>query len=157
MYRNTRKDCCFQSYLHRYTLRSKKKLDHQTLMVVILSDLQNSFTVRLSDKFATKVIVKDPTTPYTRCYPCEICLQEIVMLKNCMNKTTTHAKFSDWKFLSKNTQLMMSALCNSLTRRYLPSNSQNNWLYAAATTKKKDFTAKSFRTSSTFSHSLWRC
>jgi len=51
----------------------------------------------------------------------------------------------------------MSALYNSLTRRYLLSNSQNNWLYAAAATKKKDSTAKSFRTSSTFSHSLWWC
>jgi len=52
---------------------------------------------------------------------------------------------------------MMWAVCNSLTRRYLPSNSQNNWLYAAVATKKKDFTAKSFRTSSTFSHNHWWC
>ena len=61
-------------------------------------------------------------------------------------QTTTHARFSDWKLFSKNTPIMMWAICNSLTRRYLPSNSQNNWLYAAAATKKKDFTAKSFRT-----------
>ena len=66
-------------------------------------------------------------------------------------QTTTHARFSDWKLLSKNTHLIMWTICNSLTRRYLPSNSQNNWLYAAAATKK-DSTAKSFRTSSTFSH-----
>jgi len=72
-------------------------------------------------------------------------------------QTTTHARFSDWKLLSKNTHLMMWALCNSLTTRYLPSSSQNNWLYAAATTKKRDSTAKSFRTSSTFSHRLWWC
>jgi len=52
---------------------------------------------------------------------------------------------------------MMSAIYNSLTRRYLPSNSQNNWLYAAAATNKKDSTTKSFRTSSTFSHGLWWC
>jgi len=29
----------------------------------ILTDFQNFFTVRLSDKFAIKVIVKHPTTP----------------------------------------------------------------------------------------------
>jgi len=54
-------------------------------------------------------------------------------------QTTTLAKFSHWKLLSKNTHLMMWALglCNLLTKRYLPSNSQNNWLYAAAATKKK--------------------
>jgi len=27
--------------------------------------------------------------------PCEICLQEIVMLKNCINKLPTHAKLGD--------------------------------------------------------------
>ena len=56
--------------------------------------------------------------------------------QNCMNKTITHAKFSHKKLLSKNTHLLMSALYNSLTRRYLHSNSQNNWLYAAAAAKK---------------------
>jgi len=56
-------------------------------------------------------------------------------------QTTTHARFSDWKLLSKNTHLVMWAICNSLTRRYLPSNSQNNWLHAAAATQKKDSTA----------------
>jgi len=71
-------------------------------------------------------------------------------------QTTTHARFSDWKLLSKNTHIMMWAICNLLTRRYLPNNPQNNILYAAAATKK-DFTAKSFRASSTFSHSLWWC
>jgi len=40
-----------------------KKLDHQTHSGNILIDFQNCFTVRLSDKFAIKVIVKDPTTP----------------------------------------------------------------------------------------------
>jgi len=72
-------------------------------------------------------------------------------------QTTMHARFSDWKLLLKNTHLMMWAICNLLTRRYLPSNSQNNSLYAAATTKEKDSTAKSFCTSSTFNHSLWWC
>ena len=42
-----------------------KKVDHQThggnFVKIILTDFQNSFTVRLSDKFATEVI--DPTTP----------------------------------------------------------------------------------------------
>jgi len=33
--------------------------------------------------------------------------------------------------------LTMWALCNSLTRRYLPSNSHNNWLYAADATNKR--------------------
>jgi len=66
-------------------------------------------------------------------------------------QATTHARFSDWKLLSKNIHIMMWAICNSLTRRYLPSNAQNNWLYAAVATKKKDFTAKSFRTSVTVS------
>jgi len=45
---------------------SKKKLDLQTHggnFVKILTDFQNPFTVRLTDKFAIKVIVKDPTTP----------------------------------------------------------------------------------------------
>jgi len=46
-------------------------------------------------------------------------------------QTTMHARFSHWR-LSKNTHLMMWALCNSPARRYLPSNSQNNWLYALA-------------------------
>jgi len=72
-------------------------------------------------------------------------------------QTTTHARFRHWKLLFKNTHLMLWALCNSLTRRCLPSNSQNNWLYTAAATKKKDSTGKSFCTSSTFSHSLWWC
>jgi len=43
-----------------------KKMDHQTHggnFVKILTDFQNPFTVRVSDKFAIKVIVKDPTTP----------------------------------------------------------------------------------------------
>jgi len=31
----------------------------------------------------------------------------------------------------------MSAFCNSLRRRHLPSNPHNNWLYAAAATNKK--------------------
>ena len=66
-------------------------------------------------------------------------------------QATTHARFSDWKLLSKNIHIMMWAVSNSLTRRYLPSNSQNNWLYTAVATKKKDFTAKSFRTSVTVS------
>jgi len=66
-------------------------------------------------------------------------------------QATMHARFSDWKLLSKNIHIMMWAICNSLTRRYLPSNSQNNWLYAAVATKKKDFTVKSFRTSVTVS------
>jgi len=30
-------------------------------------------------------------------------------------------------------------------------------MYAVVATKKKEFTAKSFRTSSTFRHSLWWC
>jgi len=72
-------------------------------------------------------------------------------------QTTTHARFSDWKLLSKNTHVMMWAICNSLTKRYLPDNSQNNLLHAAAAIKKKDSTAKSFSISSTFSHSLWWC
>jgi len=54
-------------------------------------------------------------------------------------QTTTHARFSHWRLLSKNTHLMMWAICNSLTRRYSPSNSQNNWLYAAVATKKKTY------------------
>jgi len=54
----------------------------------------------------------------------------------------------------KSTHLMMWVLFNLLMRRYLPSNPQNNWLYAAAATKKKGFAAKSFCTSSVFSHSL---
>jgi len=69
-------------------------------------------------------------------------------------QTTTRVRFSHWKLLLKNTHLMMWAICNSLTTRYLPSNSQNNWLYAAAATKNKDSTAKSFRTSSTFSYTI---
>jgi len=32
-----------------------------------------------------------------------------------------HARFNHWKLLWKNTHLMMWALCNSLTRRYLPA------------------------------------
>jgi len=44
-------------------------------------------------------------------------------------QTTMRARFSDWKLLSRNTHIMMWAICNSVTRRYLPSNSQNNWLY----------------------------
>jgi len=39
-----------------------------------------------------------------------------------------HPRFSRWKLQSKNTCLTMWALCNSLTRRYLPSNPHNNWL-----------------------------
>jgi len=48
--------------------------------------MESSFTVKLSDKFAIKVIVKIP--PHLKCVatlPCEICLQEVVMFKNCMN------------------------------------------------------------------------
>jgi len=65
--------------------------------------------------------------------------------------TNYHAcKIQPLKIVVKNTNLMMWALRNSLTRRYLPSNSQNNSLYAAAATKKKDSTAKPFRASLTF-------
>jgi len=42
------------------TLCSKKT--GLTKLCQILTDFQNSFTVRLSDKYAIKVIVKDPTT-----------------------------------------------------------------------------------------------
>jgi len=30
---------------------------------------------------------------------------------------TTHARFSDWKLLSKNTHILMWAICNSLTSK----------------------------------------
>jgi len=45
-------------------------------------------------------------------------------------------KINPLKNIVTNTWLMMWALFNSLKRRYLPSNPQNNWLYAAAATKK---------------------
>jgi len=91
--------------------------------------------------------------------PCEICLQEIIMLKNCVNKlpreTQTAIQDSAAENCNrKNTCLTMSALCNSLTRRYLLSNPHYNWMHEAAATDKKDFATKSFRTSSTFSQSL---
>jgi len=35
-------------------------------------------------------------------------------------QTTTHARFSHWKLLWRNTHLMMWALCNSLTRDIYP-------------------------------------
>jgi len=64
------------------------------------------------------------------------------MLKNCVNKlarmTQTAIQDSAGENCSrKNTCVTMSALRNSLTRKYLPSNPH----IAAATTKKKDFTA----------------
>jgi len=64
------------------------------------------------------------------------------MLKNCVNKllrkTQTAMQDSSTENCSrKNAHLMMWALFNLLTRRYLPRNRQNNWLYAAAATKKK--------------------
>jgi len=61
--------------------------------------------------------------------------------------TNYHACKIQWlKIVVKNrpTLLIMWAICNSLTRKYLPSNSQNNWLYAPAATKKKDSIACSF-------------
>jgi len=67
-------------------------------MAVTLSNLnqnQNSFTVRLRYKFAVK-----PTT-----LPCVICLQEITMLKNCVNKlpptTQTAMQYSATDYSSK--------------------------------------------------------
>ena len=157
---------CFVS-VHNISLHCVPKNWTTKLIAVTLSNLNRFsklFTVRLSDKFAIKVIVKDPTTPKTRCYPTLWNMssrnrhaQELHEQTIGLVETTTHTRFSHWKLLSKNTHQMMWAICNSLTRRYLLSNSQNNWLYAAAATKKKDFTAKSFHTLSTFSHSLWRC
>jgi len=81
------------------------------------------------------------------------------MLKNCVNKLPRKTQTAKIQLLKsrKNTCLTMWALCNSLTRRYLPNNRHNNWLYAGAATNKKDFAAKSFRTSSTFTQSLWWC
>jgi len=126
-----------------YALCSKK-LDRQTHggNCPVLTDFQNAFTVKILPHLKRDDIL-----------PCEICLQEIVMLKNDMNKLPC-MQDSATENCCQNTHLMMWALCNSLTRRYLPSNSQNNSLYAPAATKKKDSTAKSFRTSSTFNHSL---
>ena len=47
-----------------------------------LTDFQNSFTAWLSNKF-----LKIPThLKYVATLPCEICDQEIAMLKNCVNK-----------------------------------------------------------------------
>ena len=60
-----------------------------------------------------------------------------VLQENWITKLMAVTRFSHWKLLWRNTHLMMPALCNSLTSRYLPSNSQNNWLHAAAATKKK--------------------
>ena len=75
---------------------------------------------------------------------------------NCHAKLKLPSKIQPLKFVvEKILCLMMSALCKLLTRRYLPSNSHNNWFYAAAATNKKDLATKSFRTSSTFSQSLW--
>jgi len=63
------------------------------------------------------------------------------MLKNCVNKlpckTQTVIQDSAAENCSrKYTCLTMWALCNALTRRHLPSNTHNNWLYAAAATNK---------------------
>jgi len=58
---------------------------------------------------------------------------------NCHGRLKLSSKVQPLKIVvEKNTCLTMGALCNSLTRRYLPSNSHNNWLYAAAATNKKD-------------------
>ena len=66
-----------------------------------------------------------------------LCSRNHCKIKNC-NSTQNlicYAKFSRSK-------LMMLALVNSLTKkRYFLSNLQNSWLYAALTTKKKDFAA----------------
>jgi len=75
------------------------------------------------------------------CIPCEICVQQIAMLTNCVNKLprktqTTMQDSSTENYSRKNTPLMMWALFILLKRRYLPSNPQNNRLYAAAATKK---------------------
>jgi len=63
------------------------------------------------------------------------------MLKNYVNKlprkTQSAMQDSATENCSrKNTPIMMRALCNSLTRKYLRSNPQNNWLYAAAARNK---------------------
>jgi len=74
-----------------------------------------------------------------------------------MNKVPRMQDSATENCCQKNTHMTMWAIRNSLTKRYLPRNSQNNWLYASAATKNKDSTAKSLRTSSTFSHSRWWC
>jgi len=53
----------------------------------ILADFQNSFTGWFSNIFAVKWLLKIP--PHVKCVatlPCEICVQEIAMLTNCVNK-----------------------------------------------------------------------
>jgi len=120
---------CFVS-VHNISLHCVPKNWTTKLIAVTLSNLNRFsklFTVRLSDKFAIKVIVKDPTTPKTRCYPTLWNMssrnrhaQELHEQTIGLVETTTHTRFSHWKLLSKNTHLMMWALSNSLTRRYLP-------------------------------------
>jgi len=103
-----------------------------------------------SSKFAVKCLLKiAPHLKHVATLPCEICVQEIAMLKNCMNKlshniqqpakevTQCWCKIYPLKIIVKKiTRIMIWALFNSLTRRYLLSNPQNNWLNAAAATKK---------------------
>ena len=66
------------------------------LMVVTLSNLNRfskSFTIRLSDKFTTKIKIpphlKRVATP-----PCEVCLREIVMLKKIQRLKIVVEKYS---------------------------------------------------------------
>jgi len=74
--------------------------------------------------------------------PCEICLQEIVILKNCVDKlprkTQTAIQDSPAENFSRKNYLTndMSTV-KFADEKILPSNSHNNWLYAAAATNKK--------------------
>ena len=89
-----------------YTVYQKKWTTK--FMAITLSNLnqnQNSFTVRLRYKFAVKPIT----------LRCEICLQEITMLKNCVNKlpptTQTAMQYSATDYCSKKNTLTRHGSC----------------------------------------------
>ena len=114
--------------------KSPRSLSH-----LLMSSCQYSFNVALRDKFAIEWKLKiPPNLKRVATLSCEICLQEIAMHENCVNcvnklpRNTQTAMQEPLKIVVKNTRLMMWALWNSLTRRYFPSNLQNNCLHAAA-------------------------
>jgi len=121
----------------RNTLCSKK-LDHQTHGGITLSNLKPIFKIlSLLDSVINLQQNNSERSHHTFNALLPNLVKHVFKKSSCSrtawtNCHTVHARFSDWKLLSKNIHLMMRAICNSLTRRCRDpcSNSQNNWLYS---------------------------
>ena len=106
---NTNKTVNLKSKFTFYIHCVPKKADHQTHGSNSRFSKFFHCTGWFSSKFAVKCLLKIPShLKRVATLPCEICVQEIAMLKNCMNKLP--CKIPLQKIAVKNTRLMMWVL-----------------------------------------------